>query len=37
MGSLTTVKTFDCAVCSAVFKSQRSLDSHMCRLLLRLH
>jgi hypothetical protein len=30
MSSFTTVKTFDCAVCSAAFKSQRNLDSHMC-------
>ena len=30
MPALTTPKTFDCSVCSAVLKSQRELDNHMC-------
>jgi uncharacterized C2H2 Zn-finger protein len=30
MPTLTTPKTFDCAVCSAVLTSQRDLDNHLC-------
>lgn len=30
MTALTTYKTFDCGRCSAVFTSQRELDSHLC-------
>jgi uncharacterized C2H2 Zn-finger protein len=30
--TLTPPKTFDCAICSAVLKSQRDLDNHMCLL-----
>ena len=32
MPALTVAKTFDCALCSAVLKSQRELDNHMCLL-----
>ncbi len=32
MRTLTSPKTFDCEVCSAVLKSQRDLDNHMCLL-----
>jgi uncharacterized C2H2 Zn-finger protein len=30
--TLTSSKTFDCAICSAVLKSQRELDNHLCLL-----
>jgi len=30
--TLTPSKTFDCAICSAVLKSQRDLDNHLCLL-----
>jgi uncharacterized C2H2 Zn-finger protein len=30
--TLTPHRTFDCEVCSAVLKSQRDLDNHMCLL-----
>jgi hypothetical protein len=32
MPALTSPKTFDCAICSAVLSSQRDLDNHMCLL-----
>ena len=32
MPALTSPKTFDCAICSAVLASQRDLDNHMCLL-----
>jgi len=32
MPALTVPKTFDCEICSAVLKSQRDLDNHMCLL-----
>jgi uncharacterized C2H2 Zn-finger protein len=30
MPALTSQKTFDCGICSAVLKSQRDLDNHLC-------
>ena len=30
MPALTVPKTFDCEICSAVLKSRRDLDNHMC-------
>ena len=30
MPALTSPKTYDCEMCSAVFKSQRDLDNHLC-------
>jgi uncharacterized C2H2 Zn-finger protein len=30
MPALTSAKTFDCEICSAVLRSQRELDNHMC-------
>jgi uncharacterized C2H2 Zn-finger protein len=30
--ALTSPKTFDCEICSAVLKSQRDLGNHMCLL-----
>jgi len=30
--TLTSPKTFDCEICSAVLKSQRDLDNHRCLL-----
>ena len=32
MPALTSPKTFDCGICSAVLRSQRDLDNHMCLL-----
>ena len=32
MRTLSPPKTFDCEICSAVLKSQRELDNHMCLL-----
>jgi uncharacterized C2H2 Zn-finger protein len=32
MTTVTTPKTFDCGICSAVLKSQRELNNHMCLL-----
>ena len=32
MPALTSAKTFDCEICSAVLRSQRDLDNHMCLL-----
>ena len=32
MGARTFPKTYDCEMCSAVLKSQRDLDNHMCLL-----
>ena len=32
MSTLTSPKTFDCEICSAVLKSQRDLGNHMCLL-----
>ena len=32
MRTLSSPKTFDCVICSAVLKSQRDLDNHLCLL-----